>query len=302
MARPAFADATVELTDEMTASIFNRTEPLECVVDTFDVHLDLKIPELTAASPTPSRGTTSTSPNPRSRTRSSSTRNGRVYGHLAVWGEPHRGYVDQLRTAPRPHTAYMRVQPFRPPDRERPGRDGTDLRHRRAPARRPCGARPTDQIHDAYGGIENAWADVRVSEGVHGPWMSGRVRPGVSDEVIYAARASHISGHWLGEELVAIVSCNVPGFKPGAGFASVSGGEILELVASFPGIETVETIDLGEQELVVTAETNVDDLATAIADALERVLTTRAETAAVDTVVTDDARRRLAMELALDDD
>ena len=45
--------------------------------------------------------------------------------------------------------------------------------------------------------VENAWCDVRVSEGVHGPWVSGRLRPGLSDETIYAVRASHISGHWV---------------------------------------------------------------------------------------------------------
>jgi hypothetical protein len=95
----------------------------------------------------------------------------------------------------------------------------------------------------AYGGIENAWADVRVIAGVHGPWISGIVRPGVEDTKVYAARASRISGHWIGDRLKAIVSVNAEGFDvPGSGlsntvefeFATNEDGEIAELVASFP--------------------------------------------------------------------
>jgi hypothetical protein len=87
-----------------------------------------------------------------------------------------------------------------------------------------------------------------VTEGKHGPWLSGRVRPGVPDEVIYAARASRISGHWVNGNLRAIVSVNVEAFNvPGAseaerelvaGFAfHTEGDEITELVASFPSCE-----------------------------------------------------------------
>ena len=42
----------------------------------------------------------------------------------------------------------------------------------------------------------------------------------LSDAQLYAARASHISGHWIGDKLVAITSVNVPGFLPGAGFSA----------------------------------------------------------------------------------
>jgi hypothetical protein len=89
------------------------------------------------------------------------------------------------------------------------------------------------EIEAAYGGIENAWADVRVTEGRFGPWISGRVRPGLSDDKLYAARCSHISGHWIGDKLVAITSVNVPGFLPGAGFSAQHEDGLLELVAGF---------------------------------------------------------------------
>ena len=100
-------------------------------------------------------------------------------------------------------------------------------------------------LDDAYGGIENAWADVRVSIGRFGPWLSGIVRPGVPDEVVYAARASRISGHWVKGLLKAIVSVNAEGYDvPGSGFANyeftTDDAGVCELVASFPACITEE--------------------------------------------------------------
>jgi hypothetical protein len=100
-------------------------------------------------------------------------------------------------------------------------------------------------LEQAYGGIENTWADVRIVEGRLGPWISGVVRPGVDDATVYAARASRISGHWLGGKLKAIVSVNAEGFEvpggddlyddlaAGFGFRMDEAG-VCELVASFP--------------------------------------------------------------------
>jgi hypothetical protein len=108
------------------------------------------------------------------------------------------------------------------------------------------------ELVDAYGGIENAWADVRIIEGKLGPWVSGIVRPGTSPETVYAARASRISGHWLGNKLKAIVSVNaeaydVPGpdedlvLSAGDHFAFRTVGEELELVASLGAPDPVES-------------------------------------------------------------
>jgi hypothetical protein len=93
-------------------------------------------------------------------------------------------------------------------------------------------------VAEAYGGIENAWADVRTVEGRLGPWCSGYVRPGTDDDLVVAARASKVSGHWLGGSLKAIVSVNTPGYEvPGESFAMAADGTISELVASFPACE-----------------------------------------------------------------
>ena len=59
-------------------------------------------------------------------------------------------------------------------------------------------------------------ADVAVGEDEFGIWISGAMRPGVSDEAKRVLRASSLSGDWRklgGElELVAALAVNVPGF------------------------------------------------------------------------------------------
>lgn len=60
------------------------------------------------------------------------------------------------------------------------------------------------------------WADVNCGEDDIGIWVAGRVRPGVSDIVLDAARATAPSGDWRnlqgGLELVAITQVPVPGY------------------------------------------------------------------------------------------
>jgi hypothetical protein len=158
----------------------------------------------------------------------------RVYGNLAMWGQPHRGFMDRLVTAPRPREAYREFN--HPGPLTERGQVGTGpIFLLGGHAKKTLRGLTPEQITEAMGGVENAWADVRVSEGRHGPWVSGRLRPGLTDEQIHAARCSHISGHWIGDQLVAIASVSTPGFLPGAGFAFADeAGDVLELVASMP--------------------------------------------------------------------
>ena len=206
---------------------------------------------------------------------------GHVYGHLGLWDSFHDGIEGAQIRIPRPTDGYASFN--------KPG----VLTNRGIVSTGPIfaygGHRPGKgvvSLEEAYGGVENTWADVRISEGVLGPWISGVVRPGVSDETVYAARASRISGHWLGGRLKAIVSVNAEGFEvPGqgdieiapelaAGFAfSVHDGE-LELVASFPGVGassagtgTSETADPPAPEVTddaAVAAASSDDLLLAL--------------------------------------
>ena len=162
--------------------------------------------------------------------------NGFVYGHLGLWDSCHDGVVGQCLRIPRPTDGYASFnKPGVLTDR---GIVGTGPIFAYGGHRKAGGKQDLEQ---SYGGIENTWCDVRISEGRLGPWISGIVRPGTPDEVVYAARASRISGHWLSGKLKAIVSVNAEGFDvPGdpfsTGFSFVTSDTgVTELVASFPG-------------------------------------------------------------------
>lgn len=185
---------------------------------------------------------------------------GWVSGHLGMWNTCHDGRSDKCLIIPRPTDGYASFN--------KPGPITENGRVQTGPIFAFGGHRPSRSaktIEDAYGGIENTWCDVRVVEGRIGPWMSGFVRPGTPDETVYAANASRLSGHWVGDRLKAVVSVNAEGFDvPGsteaerdllAGFAfHTDENGVCELVASLPGCaeEAPET-------LTETADDNSDD-------------------------------------------
>lgn len=152
-----------------------------------------------------------------------------VYGHLGLWESCHDGIEGRCVRIPRPTDNYASFnKPSVLTDRGQVEAGPIALYGGHIP------------LHKAADDPANAWCDVRVSVGVHGPWLSGVVRPGVAhdDAKVYVARASRISGHWKGGRLKMIVSCNAEGFDvPGSGFsfATNSKGEVSELVASYPG-------------------------------------------------------------------
>jgi len=152
-----------------------------------------------------------------------------VAGHLALWDSCHDGVIGRCTRVPRPDDDYVSYnKPGVLTDRGIVGTGPIFLEggHKKA---------PNGDYISAYGGIENAWADVRVMAGNLGPWLCGYVRPGVDDTAVLAARASRISGHWKGSRLKAIVCVNAEGFDvPGDGFSINEDGYVDELVASFP--------------------------------------------------------------------
>ena len=303
--KPAFADARMELEDEIVAAYFEDKAPLEVDASAEIGGFDLKAPELTASLDDTVPWADFHIPEPSEPHKIRVDVDGRVYGHLALWDSPHRSSIDRLRFCPRPSLAYSEFN--HPGPLTEQGQVGTGPIFL-------CGGHPGQsmqgksraQIAAAYGGTENAWADVRVSEGVHGPWVSGRVRPGLSDEAIYAARASHISGHWLGDELVAIVSVNVPGFRPGAGFAAVHDGEVVELVASFFNEDEdehvfAELVETAPTTLTLNQHLHFDFAANKVTSTTGTVTFTEAVSEAP-TTAHDLRRRRLAVAYGLDDD
>jgi hypothetical protein len=238
LGKPAFADSTVELVnDEVMASFRDGTLTIECPLTiTFLEVCDVDVTaSLATADPTMVAWADFHQPEPDHPQKITIDPDGRIAGHLALWDSIHDGYLIP-RKPPRPRDNYASFNQAGPL---------TELGHVETGPIFFAGGHPKQPLggrdpFEAYGSVENCWGDVRVIEGRFGPWLSGRVRPGVSDEVLYAARASRISGHWVGDALRAIVSVNVPAFNvPGSGLADTgttfgADGELLEMVASFP--------------------------------------------------------------------
>lgn len=241
VAMPAFADARMELTDEIVASM-REAGPLEITCGS-QINLETPVPEMTASVASTVPWADFHIPESDEPHKVIVDAEGRVYGHIALWDDAHRGYEQSgiIKFCPRPTDNYRHYNHAGPLTEN--GQVGTGPvfligGHPKDSMR----GRSVPEIHDAYGNVENTWADVRVVAGKYGPWVSGRIRPGLSDDLIYKARASHVSGHWIDDELVAIVSCNVPAFRPGAGFAAVEEGRVVELVASFPEPPSAEEV------------------------------------------------------------
>jgi hypothetical protein len=240
---PAFPDAHGELTASVDLEVFVDvpTELTEVVTP-----MDVQLEELTASVSVDAEFECFHVPEPDHPQGVHINDDGWVSFHLAEWGKPHRGHQGRNVYAPRP-VSYASFH-----------QGGVDTERGRVKTGpvfflgghpdQPLESRHGTTVEKAYGGIENAWCDVRTTNGRFGPWCCGRLRPGVSDTAIYAAKASGVSGHWLGDDLLAIASVNVPGFEtdepdnvvcfPGSTLrADRDGGRItedgqLELVAS----------------------------------------------------------------------
>lgn len=149
-----------------------------------------------------------------------------VYGHLALWNTCHDGIEATCTIVPRPRDNYASFnKPSVLTDRGQVEAGPMVLFGGHIP------------LHKAADDPANAWCDVRVTAGIHGPWLSGVVRPHIAadDAKTYVARASRISGHWKGDRLKMIVCCNSEGFDvPGSGFSTDAEGNVTELVASYP--------------------------------------------------------------------
>lgn len=306
---PAFADARAEIrasaTDEVSeiiAAAVAGDQPLVCETEFFELNvlnpadLDIDVPaELLASGQVQPYDAFFQAETDRPK-KAVPDANGWLCGHLGLWETPHDGVQGRQVLIPRPKDNYASFN--------KPGVLTNRGIVNTGPIFAYGGHRPGRGVADldkAYGGIENAWADVRITEGRLGPWISGIVRPGVDDTTVYAARASRLSGHWLGGRLKAIVSVNAEGYDvPGhaddedgldlaASFAfSIDADGVLELVAGLPA-------SVGELDPTATlSELDVDRIASAVAAKMSAPaeVVVAAETPVVGSLA---ARRRQAM-------
>jgi hypothetical protein len=138
---------------------------------------------------------------------------GRIFGHLAVWGQCHIGFTDRCIEPPASATNYAHFL------------TGEILCE--GGERRPVGQITLNGNHAAhhanarqaaahYDNTATAAADVTAGEDEFGIWVAGALRPDLNPSVVRALMCSDVSGDWrrIGGnlELVAVLAVNVPGF------------------------------------------------------------------------------------------
>lgn len=161
------------------------------------------------------------------------TDDGRVYGHLAVWGTCHTAYTGQCVEPPHSPSGYAYF------------RTGSVLTAEGAEV--PTGRITLDTLHAGrtlsasqtiahYEDTGHAVADVAAGEDEYGIWLAGALRSKVTPEQTRALRASPLSGDWrrigTGLELVGALAVNVPGFPVPRPQGLVASGVMHSLVAS----------------------------------------------------------------------
>lgn len=130
----------------------------------------------------------------------------RVFGHIAGWGVEHLTMPGQFTPRSRTNYAYFANKSVLTTDGfVAVGNVVINGDH----AAETLGWR---QTMDHYANTCAAWADVAVGEDSYGIWVAGIVRPGTSNEMLHAARASDNSGDWrdIGGNLELVADLSVP--------------------------------------------------------------------------------------------
>lgn len=159
------------------------------------------------------------------------TADGRVFGHIALWGTCHTGFANTCVTAPPSHTNYALFRTGALITAEGTevavGRITMDTGH----AALSLSAAPAAAHYDNTG---NAVADVSAGEDAHGIWVAGALRSSVTDEQLRALRSSPMSGDWRTSggnlELVSVLAVNLPGFPVPRVTAMVASGRTASLI------------------------------------------------------------------------
>ncbi|ORL01826.1 hypothetical protein A6F55_19230 [Prescottella equi] len=179
------------------------------------------------------------------------TDDGRVYGHLAQADSCHIGFADVCVTPPVSQTDYAYFHQGEISTTEGPLAVGK-LTLGTGHAGMRASARAAAEHYDNTG---SAVAIVRCTDGLWGPWLSGRILPGVDDDRVAELRRSGVSGDWRTVqrgsnqlELVAVLAVNVPGFPVPRTKALAASGMRSLIAAGVPRTparnERTESVDI----------------------------------------------------------
>jgi len=161
------------------------------------------------------------------------TDEGRIYGHVAVWGTCHVGFSNTCVTPPTSPTsyAYFHTGEVVLDDGSRVAVGNLTLGGRHADVR--MAYRSAIEHYDVQGAGTGI---IRLYEDEHGIAMAGAVAPGTTEEQVYDMRRSPVSGDWrrvAGElELIGVLSVNAPGFPTPRFATDESGRTALTAAAS----------------------------------------------------------------------
>jgi 8-oxo-dGTP pyrophosphatase MutT (NUDIX family) len=188
------------------------------------------------------------------------TEDGRVFGHLATWGQCHIGFSGECVMLPKSTSdySYFRIGVVETDDGPvytgaltmGGGHAGPGMSWRAA--------------MEHYDSTSTVVADVAVGEDKHGVWMAGAIREGVTEEQVRELRAAgKASGDWRevvrgsGQlELVAALAVNVGGFPVPRVQIAASAGHLTALVAA--GIVTDDPVEDLVDEVVARMEARAE--------------------------------------------
>ena len=154
------------------------------------------------------------------------TDDGRVFGHVAYWGACHVGYLEQCVQPPVSESSYRSFHvgvtvcddgSSVPTGVLTMATDHPDL------------AMWPDRARDAYAHTGMAWADVRATNGEHGIWVTGALRPDITAVQLRVLRGSVLSGDWRrvtgldGLQMIGVLAVNNPGFPIQRSLAAAAG-------------------------------------------------------------------------------
>lgn len=164
------------------------------------------------------------------------TKDGLIFGHIALWDTCHIGMTDACVTPPQSQSDYAyfltgKIVTF-DANGEQEERKVGHITFNTGHANTTASWQDTTAHYDNTGTVA---ADVAVGEDEHGIWFSGALRDNLSEGDVRAIRSAPLSGDWRviggGLELVAALAVNVPGF-PIVASAGIKQGEQVSLRAA----------------------------------------------------------------------
>jgi 2'-5' RNA ligase len=173
------------------------------------------------------------------------TADGRLFGHLALFGTCHIAMPSGCVTPPRGSTYSF----FHTGEVLTASGDPVAVGHLTFGTGHADMAASGASAAAHYDNTATVAADVRAGDDAHGIWVAGALRPHLTDEQIREFRAAPLSGDWrrIGGrlELVAALAVNTPGFPVPRTRARVlvASGQQQTVVAVTPSSEFNDTSD-----------------------------------------------------------